>query len=145
MTHWLDLSQVYGSSPSMARELRTLRGGRLRVGSGPDGQMLPDNPTETACKGTCFKASVANRPKFRPCNSKGSDSGRPEISAVKFEQNLPRTVKRAFFRGRPLFGVVKNTYILSCPQTLLRISHLCFPRKGIARTQSQFPYSCVCR
>ncbi len=84
VTHWLDLSQVYGSSPSMARDLRTLRGGRLRVGSGPDGQMLPDNPTETACKGTCFKAGVADRPKFRPCNSRGFDKEQPGISAGEF-------------------------------------------------------------
>jgi hypothetical protein len=28
--------------------------------------------------------------------------------------------------------------------TLLRKSHLCIPRKGIARPQSQFPHSCVC-
>ncbi len=55
MTHWLDLSQVYGSSATMARDLRELRGGRLRVGTGPEGQMLPDNPTDNACKGTCFK------------------------------------------------------------------------------------------
>ncbi len=27
---------------------------------------------------------------------------------------------------------------------LQRKSHLCFPRKGIARPQSQFPHSCVC-
>ena len=56
VTHWLDLSQVYGSSATMARDLRMLRGGRLRVASGPDGQMLPDNPSESACTGTCFKA-----------------------------------------------------------------------------------------
>ena len=55
VTHWLDLSQLYGSSPAMARDLREFRGGRLRVGSGPDGQMLPNNPAETACTGTCFK------------------------------------------------------------------------------------------
>ncbi len=28
--------------------------------------------------------------------------------------------------------------------TLQRISHLCIPRKGIARPQSQFQHSCVC-
>ncbi len=29
------------------------------------------------------------------------------------------------------------------PSTLLRKPHLCIPRKGVARPQSQFPHSCV--
>jgi hypothetical protein len=32
---------------------------------------------------------------------------------------------------------------LSTTQTLQRKSHLCIPRKGIVRPQSQFPHSCV--
>ncbi len=31
-----------------------------------------------------------------------------------------------------------------CSRTLQRNLNLCFPRKGIARPQSQFPHSCVC-
>jgi hypothetical protein len=44
-----------------------------------------------------------------------------------------------------LFERYKYIYIIHTTSIpLQRIFHLCIPRKGIARPQSQFPHSCVC-
>jgi len=58
LTHWLDASQVYGSSIEEQRRVRTGRGGRLQTASGPDNgrQILPNDRQESSCSGTCFKA-----------------------------------------------------------------------------------------
>ena len=52
--------------------------------------------------------------------------------------------KRTFFDqlGINKLWKSKSRYI-PC-HTLQRKSHLCVPRKGIARPQSQFTHSCVC-
>ena len=42
VSHFLDLSQVYGSTTEELENLRTKRGGRMRTGPGPDGPLLPD-------------------------------------------------------------------------------------------------------
>ena len=57
VTHWLDLSQVYGSDDKEQRDIREFSGGRLTINSGPDGPLLPTNLEEKTCKaGTCMKA-----------------------------------------------------------------------------------------
>ena len=57
LTHWLDLSQVYGSSLTEQREVRAFTGGRLLINAGPDGPLLPVDTQETSCKaGACMKA-----------------------------------------------------------------------------------------
>jgi len=58
LTHWLDSSQIYGSTNQEQRSIRTGRGGRLQTGSGPDNgrQILPSDNQESSCTGTCFKA-----------------------------------------------------------------------------------------
>ena len=37
ITHWLDASNIYGSSDKTALQLRQLRGGQLKVTEGPRG------------------------------------------------------------------------------------------------------------
>ena len=57
LTHWLDLSQVYGSSLTEQSEVRAFTGGRLLINPGPDGPLLPVNTRENSCKaGACMKA-----------------------------------------------------------------------------------------
>jgi len=57
LTHWLDLSTVYGSNNQEQRSLRANRGGRLITGSGPDGPILPRDTEDTTCKaGACMRA-----------------------------------------------------------------------------------------
>ena len=56
LTHWLDLSQVYGPSSMEQREVREFRGGRLRTNDGPNGDLLPVDNTETCKAGACMKA-----------------------------------------------------------------------------------------
>ena len=43
LTHFLDLSQVYGSTQEELEFLRTKRGGQMKTGPGPDGPLLPDD------------------------------------------------------------------------------------------------------
>jgi len=59
VSHFLDLSQVYGSTEEEVENLRTKRGGRMRTGPGPDGPLLPDEDgkKKDECKvGVCMKA-----------------------------------------------------------------------------------------
>ena len=58
VSHWLDGSNIYGSSKKQAEELRKFHGGRLKTQSTPDGEeLLPKN---LECPGApsknCFKA-----------------------------------------------------------------------------------------
>ncbi len=63
------------------------------------------------------------------------------ISATQTPRNL-------FFQMRNFwqYATPFHLFILwqSHSYTLQRKSHLCVPRKGLARPQSQFPHSCVC-
>ena len=54
ITHWLDNSNVYGSLPEVAAELRSNLSGLLKSGKGIDGQeQLPIDPnTEMPCRTT---------------------------------------------------------------------------------------------
>ena len=57
ITHFLDLSQVYGSTQQEQNELRSFRGGKLRIDLGPDGSILPADSSADECKvGSCMKA-----------------------------------------------------------------------------------------
>ena len=56
LTHWLDLSQVYGPTTMEQRDVREFRGGRLRINDGPNGDLLPVDNTETCKAGACMKA-----------------------------------------------------------------------------------------
>ncbi len=60
ITHWLDSSNVYGSNPDEAVDLRSFVGGRMAVRSSRLGtDLLPDNPEDMDCRsqeGSCFRA-----------------------------------------------------------------------------------------
>jgi len=56
ITHWLDSSNIYGSSLEEQRGLRTFRGGRLQTERGPEEPLLPRDNGENSCTGSCFKA-----------------------------------------------------------------------------------------
>jgi len=56
ITHWLDSSQVYGSSVREQRNLRTGRGGRLLDAGGSGESLLPGDQGEESCTGDCFRA-----------------------------------------------------------------------------------------
>lgn len=53
LTHWLDTSQIYGSSQAELRELRSGRSGKLGTARN---NLLPTDTTETCEEGDCFKA-----------------------------------------------------------------------------------------
>ena len=54
LTHWLDTSQVYGSSEFEQLELREMAGGRLV--SSFQGDLLPANRRTRNCRGRCFRS-----------------------------------------------------------------------------------------
>ena len=60
ITHWLDGSNIYGSSKEEADKLRTFQGGLLKAQIAPDGQELLPNGTSTECTGAfyCFEAGT---------------------------------------------------------------------------------------
>ncbi|XP_064612465.1 chorion peroxidase-like [Liolophura sinensis] len=62
VTHFLDVSTIYGSDEESMNELRTMSNGLLKVTSSPNGDLLMQNPAATgtpACRTTgsqhCFK------------------------------------------------------------------------------------------
>lgn len=61
VTHYLDASPVYGSSVQTANELRSFRGGKLRMFNDFGRDLLPLTNDKSACQSdapgtTCFKS-----------------------------------------------------------------------------------------
>lgn len=62
LTHWLDLSQIYGNTEEQANSLREFAGGRLKVTRDRNGRMdlLPEDDKDEECSGGtqqhCFAA-----------------------------------------------------------------------------------------
>ena len=57
ISHWLDGSNIYGSSIEESKKLRTLQNGLLNSQISPDGaELLPEGESEECTGERCFKA-----------------------------------------------------------------------------------------
>ena len=66
ITHWLDASNIYGSSNFDSRLLRSFTGGRLKD-TKPKGPRSSSRPTSKNVLPTCAKESKTNRENIGMC------------------------------------------------------------------------------
>ena len=81
ITHWLDASNIYGSSDKVSLQLRQLRGGQLKVTEGPRGS----------------RSSGA----LPSCSKARSGSGVGGLAMCK-------NCKSCFFAGEKIFLYIRN-------------------------------------
>lgn len=71
ITHWLDASNIYGSSLAVSRRLRTGRGGQMEVTAGPRGSRA------TGGLPSCNREAASQ---FKMCNGCSREEGLKEES-----------------------------------------------------------------